>query len=345
MWKKVGTIALATMLLGSLVGSSQVSAMSTGEQQHALKQPYVVYGDAALQKHQIAQTLGVTSKYTQLTTKGADAAYLGLEGVSDNVMISSVALAPGKEGAGTLVNVESFEGDDNITQVTAQQYAMAATMAGVKDVIITVTANTPVSGEAALAGVYKALEADGIDLDNTNTIAANSVLSATSQAIAENIGDDKYAGKLTSAVTETTGELAADKQAGKNIMINMIIDKLVINLDKQGIKGQTNENHILAIANAIQLVNDAPISSSPEFVKATKNLADTLSKSAGDLMAKAKDFANSQDSKEVANWFTIHILEPLQEFFGNIWEPVKTFFMSIWEAIKNFFIGLFGGKA
>lgn len=322
MWKKVGTIALATVLLGGLVGTSQASAMATGEQQHALKKPYVVYGSAAQQKHQVGQTLGATSNYTKLTTTGADAAYLGLQGVSDSVMISSVSLAPGKEGAGTLVNIETFEGKNNISQVTAQQYAMAATMAGLKDVIITVTSNAPVSGEAALAGVYKAVEEDGIELNNDNTMAANSVLSATSSAIAENADDAKYAGKLTSAVTETTGEVAADKQAGKTININIIIDKLTINLDKQGIKDQTSADNVNAIATAIQTVNNAPISDSASFVKATNDLAGKLSDSAGDLMAKAKDFANSQDAKEVANWFTIHI----------------------WEPIKNFFSGLFGGN-
>lgn len=322
MWKKVGAITLIAMLIGSFVGTTSVSAETTGEQQHALKQPYVVYGSAAQQLHQVAQTLGVTSNYTRLTTKGVDGAYLGLSGVDDSVMISSVALAPGKEGAGTLVNIESFEGKNNITQVTAQQYAMAATMAGVKDVIITVTANSPVSGEAALAGVYKALAADGAALDNTNTAAANEVLSATSDAIAENANDEKYAGKLTSAVTETTGQMAEEKQAGKNITINIITDKLIVNLDKQGIKEQTNDIHIAAIANSIQMVNNAPISESAGFVKETTKLADTLSKSAGDVMAKAKDFANSQDAKEVANWFTIHI----------------------WEPVKNFFSGLFGGN-
>lgn len=322
MWKKVGTITLMTVLLGGMIATSQVAADATGQQEHALTKPYIVYGAAAQQNHQVQQTLGATSNYTKLTTTGADAEYIGLHGVSDSVMISSVALAPGKPGSGTLVNIEPFEGKDNIKQVTAQQYAMAATMAGLKDVIITVTANSPVSGEAALAGVYKAVEADGITLDNENTKAANEVLSATSSAISDNPNDKKYAGKLTSAVTETTGEVAADKQAGKNITINIIINKLNVNLDKQGIKAQTSEAHVNEMANAIQMVNNAPISNSADFVKATNKLADKLANSAGDLMAKAKDFANSQDAKEAANWFTIHI----------------------WEPVKNFFSGLFGGN-
>jgi len=322
MWKKVGVVTATAILLASFVGVGHVSAAATGEQKHALSKAYVVYGDATQQKYQVAQTLGVNSNYTQLTTKGADASYIGLNNVSDSVMISSVALAPGKEGTGTLVNIESFEGKNNITQVTAQQYAMAATMAGVKDVIITVTANSPVSGEAALAGVYKALEEDGAKLNSENTSAANSVLSSTSDAIADNSDDKNYAGKLTSAVTKTTGEVAKEKQDGKDITINIIIDKLIVNLDKQGIKNQTNDTHINAIANSIQMVNKAPISDSGDFVKASSNLADKLSNSAGDLMAKAKDFANSQDAKDAANWFTIHI----------------------WEPIKNFFSGLFGGN-
>ncbi|KRN31248.1 DUF1002 domain-containing protein [Weissella halotolerans] len=316
-------ILLATMVgLTALISSMYVqvanAAQTQAEQNRPLSQPYVVYGAAAQQKHQVAQTLGVTAKYATLTTTGADARYIGLSGISDEAMISSVALAPAEPGTGTLVNIEPFEGQNNILQVKSQQYAMAATMAGVKDVIITVTANKPVSGEAALAGVYKALDQDGIPLDDQNTAAANNVLSATSGAIQDNADDKKYPGKLTAAVTETAGDLAKEKQAGNPITINIIIDQLTINLRKQGIEKQTSSVAVQNISQALSEVNAAPISDSKGFIKNTGHLSDTLQDSAGDVMAKVKDFANSADAKEATNWFMINIWEPVKQFLANL---------------------------
>ncbi len=296
-------ILLATMVgLTALISSMYVqvanAAQTQAEQNRPLSQPYVVYGAAAQQKHQVAQTLGVTAKYATLTTTGADARYIGLSGISDEAMISSVALAPAEPGTGTLVNIEPFEGQNNILQVKSQQYAMAATMAGVKDVIITVTANKPVSGEAALAGVYKALDQDGIPLDDQNTAAANNVLSATSGAIQDNADDKKYPGKLTAAVTETAGNLAKEKQAGNPITINIIIDQLTINLRKQGIEKQTSSVAVQNISQALSEVNAAPISDSKGFIKNTGHLSDTLQDSAGDVMAKVKDLLILQMQKK-----------------------------------------------
>ncbi|MFR6559657.1 MAG: DUF1002 domain-containing protein, partial [Weissella confusa] len=205
-----------------------------------------------------------------------------------------------------------------ITQVTSQQYAMAATMAGVNDVIITVTANSKVSGEAALAGVYKALATDGINLDESNTTAANDMLSATQTAVNENANDSSYPGKLTSAVTTTAGELAEKKQDGTNITVNVAINQLNVNLDKQGIAGKTSEAAVQQMGQALVGVANAPISDSKAFVDNAKDLSNKLENSAGDIMAKAKDFANSEDVKEAANWFVTNIWNPLVNFFKGL---------------------------
>ena len=87
-------------------------------------------------------------------------------------MISSVAIAPTDPGSGVKVNIKKYNGQSNITEVTAQQYAMVAQMAGVTDITIVVTANRAVSGESALTGVYKAFEEDGHQLNSQNTAAA-----------------------------------------------------------------------------------------------------------------------------------------------------------------------------
>lgn len=306
--------------------SSATSATSTASSQvHTLSKSYVVYGAGASQQSTLSTILGVTNNYQQLTTTGADAAqYLGLSGVADSAMISSVAVAPAEPGTGILVNIKNFNGQNNITQVTSQQYSMAATMAGVKDVIITVSANQPVSGEAALAGVYKALSTDGATIDPTNTTAANNVMSATQSAINANPNDNSYAGKLTSAVTQTAGQIAQKKQDGQTINVNIIINQLNINLQKQGIANKTSDAQVQSIANALQGVADAPISNSSAFVSQAKNLAGRLSGSVGNIMAQAKDFANSADVKQAANWFIAHV-----------WNPVVSWFQSIFGQSSN----------
>ncbi|WP_242051008.1 DUF1002 domain-containing protein [Weissella confusa] len=284
-----------------------------------MSKSYVVYGAGASDQSTLASTLGVTDNYTKLTTTGADAAtYLNISGVADSAMISSVSIAPAEPGTGTLVNIKDYNGQNNITQVTSQQYAMAATMAGVNDVIITVTANSKVSGEAALAGVYKALATDGINLDESNTTAANDMLSATQTAVNENANDSSYPGKLTSAVTTTAGELAEKKQDGTNITVNVAINQLNVNLDKQGIAGKTSEAAVQQMGQALVGVANAPISDSKAFVDNAKDLSNKLENSAGDIMAKAKDFANSEDVKEAANWFVTNIWNPLVNFFKGL---------------------------
>ncbi|MCM0583282.1 DUF1002 domain-containing protein [Weissella diestrammenae] len=316
-----GSMSLASVAI--LPVNRTVSAASSTTNK-ALSKAYVVYGAAASNTSQVATTLGVTNSYAKLTTTGSDASYIGLSGISDSAMISSVALAPAEPGTGTLVNIKKFNGQDNITKITSQQYAMAATMAGVQDVIITVTANQPVSGEAALAGVYKALDTDGIQVNSQNTEAANSVMSATSSAIDANKDDSSYAGKLTSAVTTTSGQLAEKKQAGQNITINVIIDQLTINLQKQGIDDQTTSAQTKTIATALQAVNEAPISNSAAYVDNAKKLGSKLKNSVGDIMAKAENFANSEDAKKAANWFV-----------ENIWTPVVNWFKGIFSNSGN----------
>ena len=326
--KVITTILLATSLIGATAVTTTVfvtptavvsAAGTTNVQNRALSKSYVVYGAGASDQSTLASTLGVTDNYTKLTTTGADAAtYLNISGVADSAMISSVSIAPAEPGTGTLVNIKDYNGQNNITQVTSQQYAMAATMAGVNDVIITVTANSKVSGEAALAGVYKALATDGINLDESNTTAANDMLSATQIAVNENANDSSYPGKLTSAVTTTAGELAEKKQDGTNITVNVAINQLNVNLDKQGIAGKTSEAAVQQMGQALVGVANAPISDSKAFVDNAKDLSNKLENSAGDIMAKAKDFANSEDVKEAANWFVTNIWNPLVNFFKGL---------------------------
>ncbi|WP_204121489.1 MULTISPECIES: DUF1002 domain-containing protein [Levilactobacillus] len=300
--------------------SSSATSGST-VQTKALSKAYVVYGAglASEDKDTVASALGVKSNYTALTATGSDyAQYLNSAGTTDASMISSVALAPADPGTGVKVNIAEYNGSNNITEVTSQQYAMVATMAGVKDVIITVTADKSVSGESALTGVYKALAADGLTLNSENTQAANGVLDATQPAIDSNSSNKKYPGKLMSAVGSVSSDLAKQRQNGDDLATKADIEEMLQKaLAKQGIDGQTNSTQITNIAIALSKVQQAPVSTSKNYVTNVTNVANNLANSIGDKMAGVKDFANSADAQKAEN------------FIVQIWQKVVNWFKSL----------------
>ncbi|GAK47222.1 predicted secreted protein [Secundilactobacillus oryzae JCM 18671] len=317
----------AAILMGAILPAQSAfadSADATSEsavQTKALSKPYVVYGAglASEDKDAIADALGVKSNYEALTATGSDyATYLNSAGTTDASMISSVSLAPADPGTGVKVNIEKYNGKNNITQVTAQQYAMVATMAGVKDVIITVTADKAVSGESALTGVYKALATDGLSLNKENTQAANDVLDATQPAINQNSDDSSYPGKLMAAVGDVSGKLAKQRQSDNSLATKADIQEMLNTaLKKQGIENQTPSTSINNIVIALSNVQKAPVSTTKTYITNVTNAADNIKNSIGDKMASVKDFANSADAKKALN-FVQQIWQKIVDFFTNL---------------------------
>lgn len=74
---------------------------------------------------------------------------------SDAEMISSVAVVEEKKGSGIDLAITTPE---NITQVSRLQYENACLTAGITDVYVAVGSIKPVTGESALAGIYKAFD-------------------------------------------------------------------------------------------------------------------------------------------------------------------------------------------
>ncbi|KRK98265.1 hypothetical protein FD04_GL001246 [Secundilactobacillus odoratitofui DSM 19909 = JCM 15043] len=313
----------ATSDTTSASSASSDASSGTAVQTKALSKPYVVYGSglASEDKDAVSKALSVQSTYQSLTVTGSDyATYINSAGTSDASMISSVSLAPADPGTGVKVNIAQYNGQDNITQVTSQQYAMVATMAGVKDVIITVTADKAVSGESALTGVYKALAADGISLNQQNTQAANGVLEATQPAINDNQNDKKYPGKLMSAVGSVSSDLAKKRQQDNQYATKAEIKQMLDDaLAKQGIQSQTSTTVINNIVVALSSVQKAPVSATSSYVSNAKQVASNISNSVGDKMAQLKDFASKADTSGITG-----------------------FFSRIWHAIVNFVSHLFG---
>ncbi len=129
------------------------------------EKPTYVYG-SGLNEQEIKDTAKLLSvdnqAVLQMVVDGADIAHYINGSSSDEGMISSVVVEKSSAGSGVKVSIVKQE---NITDINEIQYANAAITAGVKDVSIKVGAIHQVTGESALTGVYKAMEANGVVLD------------------------------------------------------------------------------------------------------------------------------------------------------------------------------------
>lgn len=309
--KAAALFAAALALGGGSVGSCTAFADGTTDDSsstHTLNSSYVVYGAGTSSevRSRLDSVFQADSSFKNLTATAADyAKYItqsDSSSTTDAAMISSVAIAPGDPGSGVKVNIKNYDGENNITKVTSQQYAMVAQMAGVTDVSIVVTANRPVSGESALTGVYKALATDGVSLNTQNTATANQMLEATQPAIDANKDDSSYPGKLMAAIGDVSKQLAQMRQDNQNLATKQDIqDMLNKALAKQGIEDKTSSGNVTQITNALFNFQNSPISSSKSYIKNVDNTIDNVKNSVGNLMNKAKNWANSESGKKTAS--------------------------------------------
>lgn len=309
---------------GQVTGTTQTKV-------HTLSTPYVVYGSGASSsaKSTLNSIFNVDSSFKTLTADAADYnKYINNgqpSGTTDAAMISSVALGPADPGSGVKVNIKPYNGQNNITKVTAQQYAMVAQMAGITDVTITVSANQPVSGESALTGVYVALAQDGAQLNAQNTSTANQMLQATQPAIDANKGNAQYPGELMAAVGNVSKQLAQMQQDNQQLATKQDIqDMLNKALQQQGIAKQTPQEQQTNITNALDSFQRAPIAHDKTYSKNVNNTIDNVKNSAGNVMNKAKNWANSKQAKQAAKeaegwWhkFTQWVGQTWNNMFGN----------------------------
>lgn len=312
---KITTTLLATTLLATAAvpavnadtsSSSTQTEQSSTSTSTSLKHAYVVYGAgvSSSEYSKINKVLGVDSSFKQLTATASDyAKYLSASDKSsttDANMISSVAIAPADPGSGVKVNIKKYNGSQNITSVTARQYALVAQMAGVTNVTIEVTANRAVSGQAALAGVYKALAAAGVSVNTTSTKAANQVLTATTTAIKAQNNNTSYATKLLTAVGTTSKQIAQKKQAGTTLTKTEIKVLLQANLKKQNISTKTSTTVVNNLTTALVSFQKTSTASSKSYAKQVDATLSNIKQTTSNVMNTAKDWATSDTTKAVA---------------------------------------------
>lgn len=211
---------VATLIVG--LGSWQVLAHADSSSD----EPIVTLGSSltSSQKTGTINTLTASlngADYQTLTVNGDTLVkYLNPAGesfTSSSGVWSSAMIQKTSSGSGINVKNLNYNGSNNITTITANQYKNAALTAGITDANIYVTSATPIDGSGALAGVYAAYAKSGNSLNTKQVTAAQDELSTLSGITQANKSKDGYTdSQLNNAVAGAKKEMA---QKGSNLSL------------------------------------------------------------------------------------------------------------------------------
>lgn len=218
-------VALVATFLISF-GSWQVLAHANDSDD----QPIVTLGSSLTSSQKtgtintLTAALDDSSNYQTLTVNGDTLVkYLNPAGesfTSSSGVWSSAMIQKTSSGSGINVKLLNYNGKNNITTITADQYKNAALTAGITDANIYVTSATPIDGSGALAGVYAAYAKNGDSLNSKQVSAAQNELGTLSGITKANKDKDGYSdAQLNNAVAGAKQEMA---KKGSNITKNEI---------------------------------------------------------------------------------------------------------------------------
>lgn len=305
------TILLATTV--AFIGSKQTS--------YAADDTPVVTLGTSLTDSQRQGTLKVLtaplngSNYQTITVTGSDLVkYLNPSGdnfTTSSGVWSSAMIQKTSSGSGINVKILDYNGENNITTITANQYKNAALTAGIEDANIYVTSAKKIDGSGALAGIYAAYAKNGDALNQKQVNAAQDEMNTLSGITQENKNKDGYTDtQLNNAVAGAKSDMA---KIGNNISDSKIRD-IVNNQIKINHLGDTiNNNQKNQIVNVLIEIRDSGALKNGNF----KEQASKLSQK---IQSSAKGIFDKLNTEENRNWF--------QKFI---------------DSITNFFKGLFGG--
>ena len=254
------------------------------------------------------------ANYQTITVTGSDLVkYLNPSGdnfTTNSGVWSSAMIQKTSAGSGINVKILDYDGKNNITTITANQYKNAALTAGISDANIYVTSAIPIDGSGALAGVYAAFAKNGDALNQKQVNAAQDEMNTLSGITRENKSKDGYSdAQLNNAVAGAKSDMA---KIGNNISDSQIRD-IVNNQIKINHLGNTiNNNQKNQIVNILIEVRDSGALKNKNFKAQAAELSKQIEKN-------ARNIFNKFNTPENRNWF-----------------------QQIWDSVVNFFSHLFG---
>lgn len=312
--KYLSVSALSLLLLGFGTQVAHAS-IQTDTIDEKWGEPTLVYGSSLTdsQVEEVNKSFNVNDVANvkrQVVSEKDYGKYMNESDVSGVSLISSTLVAKQDKGKGITVKIVTPE---NITRVTETQYRNAAITAGATDLAIEVSAPVKVTGESALVGVSKALEANGQEVDAKRTEIANQEVSTTAQIAEANKDARGFDSKLLdNALIQIKTELAKEKQNKGQVADDKKVEQIV----KKALKDNKLDG----------IISDEQVSQLVQF-------------------AKGYQSTSAIDSKEVLNQLgdlKDNIAEGVSKFLKSaeehgVFEKAGNFVKSIWDSIVGFF--------
>ncbi|HFR3343625.1 TPA: DUF1002 domain-containing protein [Streptococcus suis] len=311
MKKTVSKLALATLVIG-LVGAPMAAAhadIQTDVINEKWGKPTMVYGgglsDAQVTEVNSLLNIKNIENVSRQVVQGQDMdQYLGTSGADTASLFSSVLVQKQESGKGVVVDIKTPQ---NITLITSTQYANAAITAGATDVLIDVAAPIQVTGESALTGVYKALEANGETVDPERTVVAQQELETVNEVATAHAGQENFdSSAFDKAIAEIKTGLAEYKDSQGQIASEDQINTIINDVLKQ---------------NGLDTVITADeISKLVTFAKAYQETSAIDSEEVAAQLKQFKSQAEQQISDAYKNLQDSGILEKIGSFFEGLWK-------------------------
>lgn len=252
------------------------------------------------------------SSYQTITITGEDLVkYLNPSGANFTThsgVWSSAMIEKAGQGNGINVHILDYQGRNNITTITADQYKNAALTAGISDANIYVTSAVPIDGSGALAGVYAAYNKSGENLNQNQVNAAQDEMNTLSKITKENKDKSGYSdAQLNNAVAGAKQEMG---KIGNNVSDSQIHDIVNNQININHLGDVINNNQKQQIINVLIEVRDSGALKNHKF----KDQADALSKN---IKKNAKGIFDKINTPENRNWFE-QIWHNITSFFSNL---------------------------
>ncbi|MEC5301586.1 DUF1002 domain-containing protein [Staphylococcus shinii] len=321
MKKTVTSLAVATLLL------SASGVVKAAENKENWDEPVFIKG-ADLEGQDLQQTeddLGVENNYETYSVNVNDVSNYIPSSSNLSYIYSSATIEHKKWGKGVDVKIDT---PNNITKVTSEQYQNAAITAGIKNAEIHIASVDQVTGEGALAGIYKAYEEKGNDLNAEDIQNSNQEMNDLGTISEENKGKDGYSDEaLNASIADIKEQLADIKQnQDKQITQQQVEDTVNKVLDERGLSEILSGNQIQMINNnMVNVANSNALTSDPKaFKQNAKDVLKKIEKNSDGLLNKAKDKAKDLNTEENRNLLQriwdgiVEIIQSIIQFFSNL---------------------------
>ncbi|MFD1484919.1 DUF1002 domain-containing protein [Lacticaseibacillus baoqingensis] len=233
----------------------------------------------------------------------------------------SSALVQKTASGGINVTIVPYQGTNNITTITSDQYRNAALTAGVTNANLYITSAVKIDGSGALAGVYVAFAQNGQTLNSAQIDAAQTEVNTLSGITAANKDDAGYSDKqLNNAVAGMKKDMASQSNDGQQSLSQNQIGNIVDSQLKQNnLATIINNNQRTQIINLMVKIQNSGALKSSEFKAQASKLASSIQASAKNLFTKLKGL-NTQENRN----FLQRILDAIANFFKAIVDWVSS---------------------